>query len=475
MSTLYIPRGPLTHDELWEYVYTIWGIRIPRQRVCPGHQSPFDAFANAFFAEDPVSVWKASRGFGGKTTLMGVLAATEAVAQGAWITILGGSAAQSLRVNEVVHTECFSAAHAPTHLIARPPTRFETVLTNGGWVRALMASQRSVRGPHPQKLRLDEIDEMDLDILEAAQGQPMNRRGIEAQTVMSSTHQYPDKTMTAMLARAKEKGWPVFEWCWRESSNPVDGWLSEKEVQRKKIEVSSAMWDIEYDLQEPSFEGRAIDPEKVDAAFSFDLGTYEGSIGQRLVFEKPQPGAKYVTAADWAKEKDFTVIRTFRVEPNATWREVAFTRINRLPWPDMIEMLNTRMKEYPGLAVHDATGIGNVVSDYIEGDIEDVVLAGRTRQAIFSEYISAIEGGHLLSPRIKWVYDEHKYVTLDDLFGSGHPPDSFVAGALAWSMRRHFTRATVVPIVSLERGVSIWDAPEKQVDDDWRVSQWRTM
>ena len=37
----------------------------------------------------------------------------------------------------------------------------------------LTASQKSVRGPHPPSLLLDEIDEMDLEIFDAALGQPM--------------------------------------------------------------------------------------------------------------------------------------------------------------------------------------------------------------------------------------------------------------------------------------------------------------
>jgi hypothetical protein len=39
-----------------------------------------------------------------------------------------------------------------------------------------MASQASVRGPHPHRLRLDEVDEMALDIFDAAMGQTLEGR-----------------------------------------------------------------------------------------------------------------------------------------------------------------------------------------------------------------------------------------------------------------------------------------------------------
>jgi hypothetical protein len=75
---------------------------------------------------------------------------------------------------------------------------------------------------------------MDLGILDASMGQPMPGRGLDTQTVMSSTHQYPDKTMYEVLQRAVENDWPVFEWCWKESANPIDGWLAMETVDRKK-------------------------------------------------------------------------------------------------------------------------------------------------------------------------------------------------------------------------------------------------
>ena len=424
---------------------TVWGIEIPRVAICPNHHAPFDAFADAFFARSAVAVWKASRGFGGKTTLMGTLTATEGLVLGAEGTILGGSAAQSLRVKEVMH-ECMDSPLAPKDALAADPTRYVTQFKNGGRVVALMASQRSVRGPHPQRLRLDEIDEMDLDILEAAQGQPMSTPKVAAQTVMSSTHQYPDKTMTTILARAVEKGWPIFEWCWRETMEP-HGWLLQSELDRKRLEVSTSMWQIEYDLQEPSFEGRAIDTDAVDAAFDPDLGLWDGNEGEYIEIHPPKERHKYITAADWAKKKDWTVIRTFDVTDPEHWIEVAFERIGRRPWPEMVKRFDIRMERFGGMGVYDATGLGDVVGDLLESDAKGIIMAGRRRQDMFSDYIAAIEHGAIKSPRIEFAHKEHLYVTLEDLYKpSGHPPDTFVAGALAW-FRRH-RMATMVPPVS---------------------------
>ena len=86
-----------------------------------------------------------------------------------------------------------------------------------------------MRGPHPQRLRIDEVDEMLLAVLDAAHGQPMDRAGVQAQTVISSTHQHPDGTMTTVLQRAAARGWPVYQWCYRDTLEPP-GWLTQAQV-----------------------------------------------------------------------------------------------------------------------------------------------------------------------------------------------------------------------------------------------------
>jgi hypothetical protein len=426
--------------------------------VCKNHVAPFRALADAYFSRYPVTIWKASRGFGGKSTLMGVLSIIEATTLGAQITILGGSAAQSQRVHEVTQ-HLWHHDYAPKSLLKDDPTRFSTRLTNGAWIIALMASQKSVRGPHPQRLRLDEVDEMEIELFEAAQGQPMDARGLQSQTVISSTHQYPDGTMTELLKRANEKGWPIYEWCWRESlgTDTERGWLSSEMVERKKLEVSSRMWEVEYDLQEPSFDGRAIDTRFVDAAYDPTLGVYIGDVDEYIIAEPPLAEASYITGVDWAKERDWTIIRTFRVDENP-WREVAFLRTGRKSWPEMVADLNRRMESYGGFCIHDATGIGNVVDDMIEYDkkkVRPIVLRGRERETVFTEYIAGIEQFGLKSPRIQFAYSEHKYVTQKDLFGSGHPPDTFIAGALAWSLRRRSYTLNIHP-ANITRDESPW-------------------
>jgi hypothetical protein len=421
-----------TESELAAYLRDTFGVRLPSTRVCPTHCSPWEAFCEAYFARSPVSVWKASRGLGGKSFTLSLLGLVEAVTLGVDVNVVGGSGEQAQRVLEAMG-RLWDAPSAPRAMLASEPAQRHTKLVAGNVIRALMASTKSVRGPHPVRLRLDEVDEMDLAILDAAMGQPMSARGVLSQTVMSSTHQYPDGTMTQILQRAKERNWPIREWCWRESMAP-HGWLDPAEIERKRQQVTDAMWKTEYDLQEPSAEGRAIMTEKVAAMFARELGHFPTGHQGAIEAEPPDPKATYATGADWAKEQDWTVIVTFRTDVTP-WRLVAFERLQRRPWPDMVSRLDARIARYAGsrhLAAHDATGGGNVVSDLIEHQVEGVIMVGRERSTLFSNYIKGIEHDELRAPFIETMEAEHRYATVDDLFGAGHPPDSLVAGALAY-------------------------------------------
>jgi hypothetical protein len=399
MATEYHFQLPLADEAALKlFVRHAFGVRIPDVAVCPGHTSPWRAFCDAYFARHRVSVWLASRGFGGKSFLLALLGLVEALTLKCDVTVLGGSGEQSKRVHEYM-TKAWNYPDAPRQLLASDPLKMETTLTWGNTIRALLASQSSVRGPHAVRLCCDEIDEMELSILHAALGQPMSKGGVRAQTVLSSTHHHPDGTMTEALKMAADKGWGCYEWCYKES---MQGWLSAEEVAAKRTDVTEQVWTVEYDLQQPSSEDRAIVPEAVEAMFDPALGVYEGRNREYLEFEAPLPDAEYTHGADWAKSKDWTVICTLRTDCTPA-RLVAFERLGRQAWPSMVRRFDARIQRYPGLAQHDETGLGVVIDDSLTQLAYGVQLVGKIRSDLFSNYINLIEKGSLVAPRIQWM------------------------------------------------------------------------
>lgn len=430
-------RPPQDDDELWWFVASVWGFDIPRKSVCEGHCAPFDAFADAFFARNETAIWIASRGFGGKSTLLALLGLTYAVCHGIEVSIVGGSGQQTERVHTTMK-DSWELENAPRDLLNNNPAMMKTNMRNGGRIAALLASEASVRGPHPVKLLCDEVDVMDLGILDSALGQPMSESDdMPSQTIMSSTWHEPDGTMTK-LVRRMEQGDLVaktYEWCYRESMEP-HGWLPQTEVDRTRRRIPKHMWETEYDLQRPSEEQLAIDRGKVNQAFREELGEWEGEVGEFIEIEPPDEDGTYATGADWAKESDYTVIVTYRTDVTP-WRMVAWQRLQKRPWPEMVAAYDERKLNYGGAGCHDNTGLGDVIDDLIveHEDVHGIQLVGKARAEVFNEYIKAIENDEIEGPRIKFAWDEHRYCRRADLFGKGHPPDSFVAGALAWHAR----------------------------------------
>lgn len=480
-QTFQLVRPPRTDDELYHLIQILWGVTIPRTRVCPEHSTPFAALSEAFFGRAPVSVWVGSRGLGGKSRTLAYLSLTEAVLLGAEISLLGGSLEQSQNIHNAMR-DGWDHPLAPRHMkVDDTVTRLK--LDNGSLVRPLTASEKTVRGPHPQRLRLDEIDVMDISILDSAMGQPMPKNGIDTQTVMSSTHQNPAGTMTEILTRAAESDWPVHRWCYKETSNPVDGWLSPDFIDRKRSETTAQMFAIEYDLQEPSVGNRAFDTSSVERMFVDAPDPFAPTIEsplirqngrvEKYVLVEPVREGDYVIAADWAKEQDYTVISVWRYDTDEMIL-VAYYRAQRLPWPVMVGQYNEWLSYYGcNKAIHDGTGVGNVVNDYIDRRSRPFLMTGRQRNEMLTEYIAAVERDLVRSARITSAYTAHKYASYEQIYNIGqdsHLPDEICSFALAWKATgRKIPFAAPIEIPRLVEGMT-----EEHLTDAYQPSSpWR--
>jgi hypothetical protein len=100
----------------------------------------------------------------------------------------------------------------------------------------------------------------------------------------------------------------------------------------------------------------------------------------------------------------------------------------------MVKRLNDRIKRYgidQSSTARDGTGLEDVFISYLPYPVEKMILSGRPRSDIFSNYISVIERHAVISPYIEALHGRHVNVSVDDLYGDGHPPDGFAAGAMA--------------------------------------------
>ena len=175
----------------------------------------------------------------------------------------------------------------------------------------------------------------------------------------------------------------------RANGHPAD------QATRKRLERSRTMWKTEDALQEIRAEGRAIDPAAVERMFDATRGAHISPGELERIWRGqsgPPAGPWYCTGIDWAQQRHSTVAAVVRCEITPL-QLVAVYRAQRRSWLSMTEKVGALLDAFPAFAAHD--------------QLQGVTLVGRVRTDLF------------------------RCCGEDDLFGSGHPPETVVAPALA--------------------------------------------
>lgn len=265
-------KAPRTKEHLAVYCATVLNNRFPwpesDNEECKqnGHRSPLDAIWAAYAELDDFSIWYAMRG-SGKTYDLSILSWIESLFKPkCGTTVLGGSLEQSTRAVGYL-TDLWNMPGVPHYmLVGGTVTGRGFKLKNGSWVKALAASTKSVRGPHPQKLRLDELDEMEENIYNSSLGQPKSNYGIKDNVVISSTLHKPFGLMTEVIDSRIEKGMELYQWCINEVLEPRGFWTKD-EFERKKRHLTKAMLDSEYYLKRPQVGDSIFDFDGINRAY----------------------------------------------------------------------------------------------------------------------------------------------------------------------------------------------------------------
>jgi len=126
--------------------------------------------------------------------------------------ILGGSLDQSILSYEAM--KIFRDETDPKNArIDGDILQSKTDFRNKSKVSILAASIKSVRGPHPQCLKLDEVDEIEAIVYNAALSQPLSKFGHDSVLGMFSTNHNIMGQMDKALEKAKESGQSIYKYC----------------------------------------------------------------------------------------------------------------------------------------------------------------------------------------------------------------------------------------------------------------------
>ncbi len=208
---------PLNRQQLRDYVKVFLKLSVPDRRLCPGHSSPMDylwhSYNTDFAVEPPINgdclVW-ANRG-GGKTQLAGVATLLEGLFKPDCQTrMLAGSLDQAHRMYDyfAAFVQCGFEEFVAGKVLAQS-CRFK----NGATVEVLPQSAAAIRGRHIHKLRCDEMELFDDQLLAAAQFVTRSDHRLRGAMEMLSTLHRPYGLMQRLVEQAERIGMPMFRWC----------------------------------------------------------------------------------------------------------------------------------------------------------------------------------------------------------------------------------------------------------------------
>lgn len=219
----YLKTGIKSIDEISDLIkYQILPVQVSTKRMCDNenHCSQFHYLSEMLLNTFPHVITWANRG-GSKTYFLALVNWLKSmIYKDRECVILGASKEQSTRAYDAMSAfwqigsyDGFDKPLADEYLdgeALKEHTRYK----NGSMVYILSASMKSVSGPHPQSLNLDEVDEMDYDVLEQALSQPQEKFDIPSQVTMSSTNHVSFGNMDTHLERAATNpNSRIFQWC----------------------------------------------------------------------------------------------------------------------------------------------------------------------------------------------------------------------------------------------------------------------
>lgn len=260
--------APRTKEQFASWINAFFNFKIPWdwEKRCKTHSYPLDAMWDAYSEQTQFSIWYANRS-GGKTYDLSVLSHVETLFKpNCGINVVGGSLEQSQKTIAYL-SDFWQNEKAPKHMLINKEVAGRGYkLTNGSWVRALAASSKSVRGSHQPKLRIDECDELDEKVYQAALGQPKSMYGIPENVIVSSTLHVPFGLMSEIIDKRHETKAKLYQWCIEEVKEPHGFWTNE-EIETKKRQITKAMWKSEFLCLRPKLGESIFDFESVERAY----------------------------------------------------------------------------------------------------------------------------------------------------------------------------------------------------------------
>lgn len=174
---------------------------------------------------------------GGKTFDLAVLTCLDTLANDNCESAnLGAIQAQAQRCYRYM-LQIISNSPAFSGLLKGDPTFGRTNFIHGSSIEVLVATITGVNSPHPQKLKMDEIELIPWPILQEAFSMVQSKSDVKGVTVLGSTRKFASGPMQRLIDQGDGKGMKIFDWCIWEVMEP---WPSDPVLQEQIRQVFGA-------------------------------------------------------------------------------------------------------------------------------------------------------------------------------------------------------------------------------------------
>jgi hypothetical protein len=158
-STATASDSPKTPDELWDYIYRNWGVKIARVAVCDGHDAPFDFICLGFFETVPNLFSIGSRGSGKSFATALLMELNSRLKPGCESMVFGAVDEQNRKVYQDM-AELFINGGLPegeSEIVGEPLASL-VQYKNGSRVKSAPGTRAKMNGQHPPKAHGEEIE-----------------------------------------------------------------------------------------------------------------------------------------------------------------------------------------------------------------------------------------------------------------------------------------------------------------------------
>ena len=222
-----ILNPPDTSSGLYKFMEALTGERVVFKNVCPDCTSPWNFIWESYRIDLPSWREKTADSIivlgprGGHKTLSEakLIVAELLLKPGCEILAMGAISSQASRCSSYVRKYLQNKVILDSGLIDKL-LKETIVLRNSASYRQVVATSSGVKSNHSPKLRVDEAELIESDIISEARMIPASTQDWHSHIAYISTRQQIEGTMSDLLAESKQSHSKIIKWCYKESSEP---------------------------------------------------------------------------------------------------------------------------------------------------------------------------------------------------------------------------------------------------------------